>query len=232
MQAAARPEPDLAALYPDVNLPKERAVYLLHSPFTTQAFVRALFVRSPIVTRDAVLADLYEQYMGGSFSGAIERTLRASRGLAGHASTELDTPRRIDAPRYLTVEYLVAPERVVEASRAVFDTVIGSTDPELLKQAKFALEATYRARRFAPHEVPSPIVSQLAQGFDGDPLLDKWTQLPSVDLPRFAAFAAAFAQHPPIIAIVANRDRIDMQSLRTLGRIEEVTAKDITSLAR
>jgi hypothetical protein len=95
------------------------------------------------------------------------------------------------------------------------------------ERARKRAEASYRAARTAPRNVPLELQRWIDRGLDRDPKFANWLALASVDLAEFDRYAETVATGPLAIAIVGDLAQIDRAALAEIGEVIEVAPTDI-----
>jgi hypothetical protein len=88
------------------------------------------------------------------------------------------------------------------------------------ERARAALENDFRWFR-----VPrSEIADHVARWLDperGDPRIVQWQELPSLSYEKFTAYADVLAARPPLVGVLADRTKLDVDVLSRYGRVVE-----------
>ena len=122
-----------------------------------------------------------------------------------------------------------APERVAEAVQATLAVLSKPVESERFERARRHVDQVYRSSRIATQDIPSQVAGWRRRGHDTDPRLANWARLPSVTQDEFAEFYRASVGSAPIITIVGDTTKIDLEALAEVGAIERVELGDISA---
>lgn len=221
--------PSAAPPMTPVQLPPrtEPRLVALDDGTTDRAFVTIMLTRSPLARQDQILADLLQVYLTESTNGLLGDELRLASALIYSLEASFTAPTSPLDDAQLYIKLGVAPNQVLRVIDIIRSSIRDAIEPERLRTAQDRLETQYRTRRIPPPQVPRKVFRWHQAGLDDDPLLAKWTALPTVTPAQLDAFKDSLLVQAPIITILGDLNRIGRPALERLGDFEEVTRDDI-----
>lgn len=218
------PQPEGVGLRESARGP---TVFVLDEPGREDAVVELILLGGSVANEQAVMVDLYNEYMSASFTGLLFEELRASTGFNYDMSVAHAFPTRPNEPAPVNLRIVSKAETAVETVQQGSALVMKPAEPTRFASAKEALEGRYRSERVAKSRIPSDVWRWRERGQDVDPRQAKWDALPRVTFEEFAEFIAQVAARPRLITIVADRKRLNDASLDSLGSVKFVRERDI-----
>jgi len=210
----------------------EPTVYFLHKD-GAKANVRFVMPRAPVARDERPVAELLTEYLGGGMSALVFQEIREARGLAYSAVSVFSPGTRPQDASGLLGFLSTQADKTPEA----LDTLIGlvrrpSIEDERIQDAKAAIEQAYRASRIDPRQLNAWVLDWDERGEPADPRPRAREMIEGLDAKAVAAFVQTFVGSPPIVAIVGDRTRIDVQALAQIGRVVEVEATQLFSYGK
>lgn len=196
----------------------------------SQARVRLLFPAGELAAEDRVLADVYSEYVGGGLGALIAQEIREARGLAYSAWATHHGPQRAGDPVGVLAGLGTQVDKTVEA----LSTLIALLGEMPLDETRFrvavrSVEEDLRTSRVEPRHAAAWVYGWDDLGLPGDPRPEKLAGLRQVTPERLAAFAEAQAGAPPVIALLGDTRRLDLEALAQLATIVRVKASELFS---
>ena len=119
-------------------------------------------------------------------------------------------------------------DKTVEAIASYFEVIRRPIDPARLADVKEALDQYYRTSRIEPRAVPLQIREWDLRGETSDPRPGERKASSTIE-PADLQLVDTLRSRPPILALVGDRARIDMQALARIGKVVEVELEEIAS---
>jgi predicted Zn-dependent peptidase len=206
---------------------KKPTVYFAHSD-TAQSQAYILFPKAPFNAKELPLSQLYTHYMSGGMQALVFQEIREARGLAYSAFAYHDAGERPQDDAALRGIIRTQADKTTTALNAMLELMEETPlQPSRLKGAQTALLESLRAERIPPRRTPAAVLRWKRRGLQGDPRVTDWKELPTLSMEDFSRFARDVSTNPPVVALVGNRERIDMDALKKRFEIIEVDADDV-----
>ncbi|MFY0541640.1 hypothetical protein [Nannocystis pusilla] len=171
--------------------------------------------------------------LGGDMSGMAFQEIREARGLAYHAGAHLDLGDRVGDDAALLGSLGTQCDKAGGALELMLD-LLRRTElaPDRVAAARLGLLREYASERITPRSRPGWVQSWLDLGHPGDPRLGAAQTIRTVELAALQAYLAEFAASAPIVSILGDRRRVDLDRLRALGEVQIVTPAALFPYAR
>ena len=204
-------------------------LYFAHKEMA-QAKINLLSPQSPLTEAERAHAALYTQVLGGDMSGLIFQEIREARGLAYRAYAHYSGgPRPRDAASLEGVLGTQA-DKAVDALGLMLELLRSKpVSEERFGASKTSLTEDYRTDYIQPRSRPWAVYRWDERGDDGDPRPALLRAITALDLAALREFAGSFADAPLVISVLGDRDRVDLDRLRTFATIEEVSIDSLVS---
>jgi zinc protease len=204
-------------------------IFFLHHKKALQSKIRWLVNTTPCRTVQEPCIDAFNQYWAGGFSGLLMQEVREYRSLAYNADAEYHIPRRPGVTAYLSGTVYTQADKTIETLEVLTNLLSNMPEkPGRMETVRSFLEAT--AQTEYPHfrALSEKIAAWKLRGYTNDPLslkAESYRRLTFGDLVRF--YQENVQARPMALAIVGDRERIDLQALARFGRVITVKEKDI-----
>ncbi len=203
-------------------------IFFLHRE-QAKATVRVGFASQPRGLEQTPEAQLLSRYLGGGIGSITFREIRSARGLAYSVSAGVGLGRPGDDV-WLWGWMQNQGDKVAEALPALLEVLQRAHLEEGRFRESYAqLDEAYRATRVNPRQAAARADTMHDLGFAKDPGPSRWKHLAQLDGPALARFAAELAAGPPIIAIVGDRNAIDLSTLRGTPETTQVGPEQLFS---
>ncbi|WP_434416554.1 insulinase family protein [Nannocystis pusilla] len=222
-------EPPPPLRYRSVAAP---TIFFLHKD-VAQARIDIVLPRPPQPVSERPRAELLGHVLGGDMSGMAFQEIREARGLAYHASAHLDLGDRLGDDAALLGSLGTQCDKAGGALGLMLD-LLRRTElaPDRVAAARLGLLREYASERITPRSRPGWVQSWLDLGHPGDPRLGAAQTIRTVELADLQAYLAEFAASAPIVSILGDRRRVDLDRLRALGEVQIVTPAALFPYAR
>jgi len=178
----------------------------------------------------AAQTKLYNEYMGGSMGGVIFQEVRESRSLAYDPYGVYRTAAWKEDENLLQGGMGTQADKTAEAVEVLLGLLRRMPPSEQrMKTAVESIDQSYRTGRISFRRIPNVWEIWDHQGLDGDPRPQNWEAVLTMQLPQFVEWAGRFEDRPFTICITGPVERIDMERLGKLGKIEQVQVDQLFS---
>jgi predicted Zn-dependent peptidase len=204
-------------------------VFFVHKD-GAKANVRFVIPKPPLPREHRPVAQLLSEYLSGNMSALIFQEIRESRGLAYSAYSTYDVGSRpTDASGLLG--YMSTQADKVPTGVNTFLGLLRTDEiqPERLADAKVSLDQEFRATRIDPRWITRWVDSWDELGEKTDPRPWLWQSVQALGVDDTKAFATQFVDAPVIIAIIGDRERVDLDALAEVGKVTELEPEDLFS---
>lgn len=210
----------------------------------TQGDTRVLLVDFPMVQAEVMLmsrgseqfeldeylmGELYNNYFGFGLSSIVFQEIRESKALAYSAYAFYGSPARADQSHYLQAYVGTQADKLPDAIPAMMEIVEDMpVSPEQIENARQSLIRQIESERIIGSRVYWTYRANLRKGLDYDVRRDVYARMQEVsaeDLIRFQQQQVKGRNFTYMV--LASKDNIDMEYLRSVGPIEELNLEDI-----
>ncbi|MBL4684785.1 MAG: insulinase family protein, partial [Nannocystaceae bacterium] len=208
---------------------KASEIYFLHKE-VAKANVRFVMPRGPLPREQRPAALLFSEYLSGSMSSLVFQEIRESRGLAYSAYSRFTWGSTTKDESGL-LGYMSTQADKVPVAVETFLGLLRAEDiaPERIASAKASLDQGYRSSRIDPRWVVSWVEDWDELGEKSDPRAWEWKSVQKLALADAKKFAKQFRDTPVVVAIVGDRDRVGLEALGKIGKVNEVKAASLFS---
>ena len=178
---------------------------------------------------EAALKALFNEYFGGSMNAIVFQEMREARGLAYSASAYYSTPYRPGFNENYYTYIITQADKMkdcVTHFNEILDTIPQSEGA--FRIAKEALMKRLATQRTTKSAVLNAYWTAKQRGIDYDEDEKIYRDLPGLTLQDIVRFEQQLmARKPYRYIILGNKDMLDMDFLRTLGTVRELTTDEI-----
>ncbi|MCY1053842.1 M16 family metallopeptidase [Nannocystis sp. SCPEA4] len=207
-------------------------IFFLHKD-VAQARIDIVLPRPPQPVGERPRAELLGHVLGGDMSGMAFQEIREARGLAYHAGAHLDLGDRLGDDAALVGSLGTQCDKAGGALALMLDLLRTSElAPDRVAAARLALLREYASERISPRSRPGWVQSWADLGHLADPRLAAAQTIRTVEPAALQAYLAEFAGTAPIVSVLGDRKRVDLDRLRALGEVHVVTPSTLFSHAR
>ncbi|MCA9656644.1 MAG: insulinase family protein [Myxococcales bacterium] len=215
--------------YRDID---QTLVFFLHKD-GAKANVRFTIPRGPLPREQRPTARLLSEYLSGNMSALVFQEIRESRGLAYSASSNYSPGRRPADESSLAGFMSTQADKTPEAVRTFLGLLrTDEIQPERLVTAQAMLDQEYRATRIDPRWINRWVVEWDERGESGDPRPWEWKASQELSVADVAAFAKGFVGAPVIVVVVGDRERVGLEALAEIGKVQELSADELFSYGK
>lgn len=205
-------------------------VYFMHRDVAKSS----VYIYAPTQPGDAgarASADLWGEYLSGGMGGLIFQEVREARGLAYSAYAYLSTGLYPDDQWALVGSLGTQSDKTIDALTLMLSLLQEHAfDPTSVGVAKTSIEASYGTDRVSPRGIADRVHRWERRGETSDPRPREREAIQAVELAELQAYADGLnGASVPVIAILGNRDNLDLEGLARFGKVVEVAPSDVVS---
>ena len=207
---------------------KENKVYIVDYDMV-QANIVMMTKDEKLNTELLPEATLFSEYFGSGLSSIVFQEIREARALAYSAFATYDIPSRKDNYHYVYGFVGTQADKLKTATDAMLDLM--NDMPKAEKQfnlAKETIQKRIQTERITRQSIYYTYLSNLDKGVSHDIREDIYNGVQNMsmeDLENF--FNDHIAKHNYTYLILADKENLDMNVLRELGTIEELSLEEI-----
>lgn len=196
---------------------------------TAQAQVRIEFADGTYSEENELDVELFNDYFGGGMSSIVFQELREARALAYSVWAHYLQPPNLISENLVMGNIGTQPDKAGEALVAFLDLFENLPESEgRFENTLGSLENQYRVGKLNFRAIPGAVKAWERLGFEEDPRPRRFRNLFEAKLKDLIAFhQARISGRPKLISIVGPRDRLDLESIKSLGTFNELTADQI-----
>lgn len=178
--------------------------------------------------RHAVDYSYWQDYMGGGMSAVIFQEVREARALAYSAYGRYGRGEHAGDANFVYGFVGTQADKTVEAVSLLY-SLLRKLPPseERFAESKRAMLERYRSMPIHFRHIAGSVQNWLDLGYKGDPRPKNMREAASYTLKKLTRFAARFEDKPMTVYVLGSRDRVNVEGLKGLGRIEELALDDL-----
>lgn len=203
-------------------------LYFTHRDVTKSTIAVALPTRA-LAREQRPAARMLSEYLGGGMNTLLFQEMRESRGLVYYAWGVLFVGSRPSDAWALRGGLGTQSDKTSEALRVFFELLGRPLDAVRLGSARAAIDQEYRSSRIDPRTSGWIVHSWDELGEKSDPRPWAWETIGKMTQEQLQGFAASFSAVPPIVGLVGNRERLDLEALKKLADVVEVAPASLFS---
>jgi len=169
-----------------------------------------------------------DEYFDGDMASLLFLEIRETRSLAYECGGYQDYGSRPGDEWAFLGNLQTQGDKTAEAITTYLEVIGRPVDASRLANVKEALDQRYRSSRVDPRAVPQRIRRWDLRGETSDPRPWEWKASTTMELDGLE-LVATLRSRPPILALVGDRKRIDMQALGRIGKVVEVQPDELVS---
>ncbi len=221
---------DIKSIYKRSKLPssKNRIVFV-HKKNAVQGKIYFYANGNAYSVREEPLADMFNLYFGGGFSGLVLKEIRENRSMAYSAGANFSKPS-VKGDSYTFTGYIGTQADKVEEAIDIFMGLVRRMPekPEETKMILNYLQLSLYSKVPDFRSVTERYISDLWLGWDENPLIFKqefYKQLKFSDIQAF--YTAQLKDKPVTIMVVADKKRVNPKDLTKNGYLETIKMKKL-----
>lgn len=212
-----------------VRQPESSEIFFLNREMA-QSHIRLEFGSIPYDPAISAAAQLYNMYFAGGMAGIVFQELREVRALAYMVGARYVPGSRRDEKNIMIGVIQTQTDKTIEAVTAFADLMDNlPLSEERYAFARNALLSDYRSNRIGFRAIPSTILDWDRRGLEPDPRRGWYEEIVKAeDTSLLDSFHKEYiANHPKLISVVGEAEKIDMDALESLGKITTVTVDEV-----
>ncbi len=172
---------------------------------------------------------LYNDYFAGGMAGIVFQELREARALAYMAGARYITGYRKDDENLMVGVIQTQPDKVPGAVEAFIDLLDNLPESEeRFAIARQSIINRYRTAKIGFRGVIGAVRGWERHGLEPDPRKQRYEVIAGSSLAEVLAFHQAhITGRPKLISIVGEKANIDLERLKALGPVQELSIEDI-----
>ena len=173
--------------------------------------------------------ELYDEYFGGGMNSIVFQEMRESRGLAYSAWAGLNGPSYLDFNYYFVSQIASQSDKLMDAINTFNDIINNMPLSEnAFRLAKEGMTARLRTERITKMGVIWDYINAQDMGLDTDCRIRLYNDVQNMTLDDVAAFQQKWVKDRTYIyGILGNKKDLDMNALKKIGPVTELTTEDI-----
>lgn len=172
---------------------------------------------------------LYDEYFGGGMNSIVFQEMRESRGLAYSAWAGLNAPGYADQTYYFTSEIATQSDKLMDAIHT-FNDIINNMplSDNAFRLAKEGMMARLRTDRVTKSNILWNYIDSQDLGLKEDRRIKLFNDIQQMTLDDVAAFQQKWVKgRTYFYGILGNKQDLDMDALRKIGPVVELTTEGI-----
>ena len=172
---------------------------------------------------------VYNEYFGGSMNSIVFQEMRESRGLAYSANASMVAPGFLDQDYSFNTFIATQNDKMMDAIHAFNDIINNMPESEAaFKLAKEGLIARLRTERILKSDIIWSYIDAKDLNLTADPRIQLYQDVQKVTLQDVIKFQQEQIKNRTYyIGILGDKKELDMDALRKMGKVVELTQKDI-----
>ncbi len=176
------------------------------------------------------VANMYNEYFGGSMASVVFQTLRESKALAYSTFCSYRPPSD-STEHYYNLAYIGAQADKLPLAMDGMFQLLNDTMPnyeQLWSTSKDAVIKSIESTRIIREGILFRFESARRLGIDHDVRKDIYEKIPGITFADIQKFhAEKIAKHPYTILVIGNKKDMNMTALAKYGKISQLTMEDI-----
>ncbi len=180
------------------------------------------------VNEDAVIT-LFNEYFGGGMNTIVFQELRETRGLAYNATANYITPAKAGDPEYMRLHIISQNDKMTDCIKVFKDITDNLPQNDAaLEIAKQSIMKSIAANRVTKYNLIKSYLRLKKSGTDLNVNRMVYEKLPSLTMNDVVNFEKANVAGQPLhYYILGDEKELDMQSLRNIGPVKNISLEEI-----
>jgi predicted Zn-dependent peptidase len=175
------------------------------------------------------VADLYNEYFGGSMNSIVFQELREARALAYSASSFYSTPSDL---KRLAINYCViscGTDKLKQAVDAFDELLLNMPENEAsFNIAKESAITSIRTNRIAPERLIWYYLAWKKLGLDRDPRKESFEKIQTLTFADIKKFQQEYVSNKPrTFVVLGNTKEMDMKFLKKVGKVKVLKLEEV-----
>lgn len=190
-----------------------------------------LFISKSVAydSTQVVLANLYNEYMGGNMSSVVFQELRESKALAYGAYAGYNLASEKGKPNYMTSYIGCQADKLPEAMVSMLDVLENIPLKEAsLNLNKESIQTSLRSERVTKASVLFSYLAARKKGLNSDIRKLVFEKTPGLTLEDLKRFQETYVKgRKYTLVMIGKKDKINFDALRKFGPVQELKPSDI-----
>ena len=211
------------------QLPKETTIFI--APYNAKQIYMRMYSDRGEKFNPAIESDraIYNDYFGGSMNSIVFQEMRESRGLAYSANAVMSQPNYLDEDYVYNSFIATQNDKMMDAINAFYDIINEMPQSEAaFKLAKEGMIARLRTDRITKSNIIWSYIDAKDLGLKADPRIQLYEDVQKATLQDVINYQQKEVKgRTYYIGILGDKKDLDLASLKKLGKVVELTQKDI-----
>ena len=211
------------------QLPKETTIFI--APYDAKQIYMRMYSDRGEKFNPAIESDraIYNDYFGGSMNSIVFQEMRESRGLAYSANAVMSQPNYLDEDYVYNSFIATQNDKMMDAINAFYDIINEMPQSEAaFNLAKEGMMARLRTDRITKSGIIWSYIDAKDLGLKADPRIQLYEDVQKATLQDVVNFQQKEVKgRTYYIGILGDKKDLDLASLKKLGKVVELTQKDI-----
>ncbi|MBK7824301.1 M16 family metallopeptidase [Nannocystis sp.] len=209
--------------------PKTPTIYFVHRE-VAKSYVSVALPHGPGERAKKPAAELLNTYLNGGMNALLFQEMREARGLVYFSYGAVNKGQYPDDPWAMTGGMGTQVDKTPDALTTFLELVrTKPLDTGRIAIARTTLDQEYRSSRIDPRWSVFWISSWDDAGEPSDPRPWYWEQIKALKDDELRAFAGSFADKPVVVAIIGDRTRVNLDALKKIGTVIELSPDKLFS---
>lgn len=171
---------------------------------------------------------VFNEYFGGSMAGVVFQTIRESKALAYSTSSRFVLPSEKGDIAFSMAYVGTQADKLNDAVKSMNELLQASVnDAKLIEAAISAVKQQVASTRVNGFETFAYLDRIKKQGWDMDPNWFIYNECSRISLGDIANFQTQFMNGTYSLAIMGSKEKLDMEFVKSLGKLKELSLEDI-----
>lgn len=190
-----------------------------------QAHINLIIPEGKLNTDEAVVNRFYNQYMSGDMSAVMFQEIREARSLAYSTYSSYYQGSSLGDQDEMIGYVGTQADKTIEALKTFIDVIKNPPETEKhFERAKDAVENSFRTDYKSFRSFVSAFISWQSWGFDKDPRPERFEKINKLSMKDFKDYVNKKINSKNLtFTIVGDKTKIDMNALKKIGELEEVS---------
>ena len=209
--------------------PKETTIFL--APYDAKQIYMRMYSNRGEKFDSAIESGrkIYNEYFGGGMNSIVFQEMRESRGLAYSANAFFSNPYYLDDEYVFSSFIATQNDKMMDAINAFNDIINNMPESEAaFKLAKEGMIARLRTERILKSDILWSYINAQELGLKADPRIQLYQDVQQATLQDVINFQQKHIKgRTYFYGILGDKKELDMAALKKLGKVVELTQKDI-----
>ncbi len=218
--------------YPEIETPKNKVLFV-NFPMV-QAELMMMSKAGNYDVNKKVMADLYNDYFGAGLSSIMFQEIREAKALAYSTFASFVTPQYADRSHYMQAYVGTQVDKLQEAVKSV-QAIVNEmpVSAAQIENARGSIMKKIESERITKSSIYWTYQNSKKQGLDHDVRSDVYAKMKVVTPEELVKFQQENVKgRNYTFLVLGDKTKVDMEYLKTIGEVEELSLKDVFGYAR